>query len=146
MADRLSVPARPMNMRDSNNLSESPTELCDDCLQGSKDELEPGYIEDRFRVDRKKLEQMLQGKFSYGRVRDVPGGPQLGRPAHSCIFVLFTKRNLYPGYNNLVYHRTMNPAFYLNLTKVQFIVCFDTSSSSSCSLTVRAESETKRAN
>ncbi|XP_033735384.1 protein bicaudal C homolog 1-B-like [Pecten maximus] len=61
MADRLSVPVRPINMRDSNNLSESPTELCDDCLQGSKDELEPGYIEDRFRVDRKKLEQMLQG-------------------------------------------------------------------------------------
>ncbi|XP_021365322.1 protein bicaudal C homolog 1-like [Mizuhopecten yessoensis] len=61
MADRLSVPVRPINMRDSSNLSESPTELCDDCLQGTKDELEPGYIEDRFRVDRKKLEQMLQG-------------------------------------------------------------------------------------
>lgn len=29
--------------------------------QPNKDELEPDYIEERFRVDRKKLEQMLQG-------------------------------------------------------------------------------------
>ncbi|KAJ8317838.1 hypothetical protein KUTeg_002929 [Tegillarca granosa] len=62
MADGLSV--IPTNMKESHNLSESPTDLFDDCAsQGTRDELEPGYIEERFRVDRKKLEQMLQGNL-----------------------------------------------------------------------------------
>jgi len=74
MADRDSVPERPINMKDSHSLSESPTELCDDCSQGTKDELEPGYIEDRFRVDRKKLEQMLQGNVGQVYCRILPEG------------------------------------------------------------------------
>jgi hypothetical protein len=50
-------------MKDSRSTNESPTDLCDESNQEIKDELEPGFVEERFRVDRKKLEQMLQGKL-----------------------------------------------------------------------------------
>ena len=49
-------------MKDSRSINESPTDICDENNQDIKDELEPGFIEERFRVDRKKLEQMLQGR------------------------------------------------------------------------------------
>ncbi|XP_052070430.1 protein bicaudal C homolog 1-A-like isoform X1 [Mytilus californianus] len=59
MADHLSLCSD--NMKDSRSINESPTDICDENNQDIKDELEPGFIEERFRVDRKKLEQMLQG-------------------------------------------------------------------------------------
>ena len=59
MADHLSLCSD--NMKDSRSTNESPTDLCDESNQEIKDELEPGFVEERFRVDRKKLEQMLQG-------------------------------------------------------------------------------------
>ena len=61
MADHLSLCSD--NMKDSRSTNESPTDLCDESNQEIKDELEPGFVEERFRVDRKKLEQMLQGKL-----------------------------------------------------------------------------------
>lgn len=60
MADHLSLCSD--NMKDSRSINESPTDICDENNQDIKDELEPGFIEERFRVDRKKLEQMLQGR------------------------------------------------------------------------------------
>jgi hypothetical protein len=36
-----------------------------DAVRAGRDELDPGFIEERFRVDRKKLEQMLQGSFLF---------------------------------------------------------------------------------
>lgn len=50
------------NMKESRSVNDSPTDICDENNQEIKDELEPGFIEERFRVDRKKLEQMLQGR------------------------------------------------------------------------------------
>lgn len=53
MADKQSVPSNSY----SSMLGSNEHGVAQPC----KDELEPGYIEERFRVDRKKLEQMLQG-------------------------------------------------------------------------------------
>lgn len=61
MADSLT--SRREEMKDSASLSETGSEKGDNS-QGNKDnvfENDSGYIEERFRVDRKKLEQMLQG-------------------------------------------------------------------------------------
>lgn len=61
MAD--SFTSRRGEMKDSASLSETGSDKGDDS-QGIKDDVfenDSGYIEERFRVDRKKLEQMLQG-------------------------------------------------------------------------------------
>lgn len=54
-------------MRDSNFISDNGLDDFDTASQGSRDECverDPGFVEDRFRVDRRKLEQMLQlGKW-----------------------------------------------------------------------------------
>lgn len=54
---------RASMMRDCAFISENGVDNFDTASQGSKDdylERDPGFVEDRFRVDRKKLEQMLQ--------------------------------------------------------------------------------------
>lgn len=66
MAAGLSV--RSVMMRDAHFIPESNGDICDTASQGSKDEVieyPSDFVEDRFRVDRKKLEQMLQGKVPY---------------------------------------------------------------------------------
>ena len=52
--------------KDSASFSETGSDIGDNIPQGKKDddcEIDNGFVEDRFRVDRKKLEQMLQGIF-----------------------------------------------------------------------------------
>lgn len=52
-------------MKDSASLSETGSDKGDNS-QGIKEDVfenDSGYVEERFRVDRKKLEQMLQGKL-----------------------------------------------------------------------------------
>ncbi|KAK6171391.1 hypothetical protein SNE40_019590 [Patella caerulea] len=51
------------SMRESQYITENNGDICDTASQGSRDEYierDPNFVEDRFRVDRKKLEQMLQ--------------------------------------------------------------------------------------
>lgn len=65
MADSPST--RRADMKDSASFSETGSDFGDNIPQGKKDDVfdnDSGFVEDRFRVDRKKLEQMLQGKFS----------------------------------------------------------------------------------
>ena len=55
----------PGIMRDSPYVHDSNLDFCDTSSVGSRDEhvdRDPAFVEDRFRIDRKKLEQMLQGK------------------------------------------------------------------------------------
>ena len=71
MADSYGV--QTTTMRDTTNfITENGVDNFDTASQGSKDEcveFDNGFTEDRFRVDRKKLEQMLQlGKQKIGRV------------------------------------------------------------------------------
>ena len=64
MADGPST--RRGEMKDSASFSETGSDIGDNIPQGKKDddcEIDNGFVEDRFRVDRKKLEQMLQGIF-----------------------------------------------------------------------------------
>ena len=62
MADTLY--SRRVEMKDSASVSETGSDLGDITTQGNKDNiLDSGYVEERFRVDRKKLEQMLQGEL-----------------------------------------------------------------------------------
>ena len=78
MAESSPSPDRQNIMKDSHSSNNSPSELCEDITQENKNDLEPGYIEERFRVDRKKLEQMLQGRLVIisvihkGQSRGVP--------------------------------------------------------------------------
>ena len=72
MAESVSVLSR---MREHLFIGDNGVDNIDTASQGSRDEnvsdRDPGFVEDRFRVDRKKLEQMLQlGKF-YGRYFSV---------------------------------------------------------------------------
>lgn len=63
MAD--SVQNRRDDMKDSASLSETGSDKGDNS-QGNKEDVfenDSGYVEERFRVDRKKLEQMLQGNI-----------------------------------------------------------------------------------
>lgn len=65
MAD--SFTSRRGEMKDSASLSETGSDKGDDS-QGIKDDVyenDSEYIEERFRVDRKKLEQMLQGLYCF---------------------------------------------------------------------------------
>ncbi|XP_053384044.1 protein bicaudal C homolog 1-B-like [Mercenaria mercenaria] len=65
MADSLT--SRREEMKDSASLSETGSDKGDNS-QGNKDDVfenDSGYIEERFRVDRKKLEQMLQGNWEH---------------------------------------------------------------------------------
>ncbi|KAL4239787.1 Protein bicaudal C 1 [Mactra antiquata] len=65
MAD--SPTSRRVEMKDSASLSETGSDKGDNS-QGIKDDIfdnDSGYIEERFRVDRKKLEQMLQGNWEH---------------------------------------------------------------------------------
>lgn len=66
MAEGVSVLSA--RMRENLFLSDSALECIETESQGSRDdniERDPNFVEDRFRVDRKKLEQMLQlGKYS----------------------------------------------------------------------------------
>ena len=61
------VPVLSARMRENLFIGENGTDSLETESQGSRDEIierDPGCVEDRFRVDRKKLEQMLQlGKF-----------------------------------------------------------------------------------
>ena len=53
-------------MRQLSNCTEVLGDLDDQSIQGDfEDQVErdPNYVEDRFRVDRRKLEQMLQGEM-----------------------------------------------------------------------------------
>ncbi|XP_041364910.1 protein bicaudal C homolog 1-B-like [Gigantopelta aegis] len=53
----------PSIMRDSPYIHDSNVDFCDTSSVGSRDEhvdRDPAFVEDRFRIDRKKLEQMLQ--------------------------------------------------------------------------------------
>lgn len=62
MADSIQI--RREEMKDSASLSETGSDKGDNS-QGNKEDVfenDSGYAEERFRVDRKKLEQMLQGK------------------------------------------------------------------------------------
>ena len=66
------VPVLSVRMRENLFISDNGVDNIETGSQGSRDEnitdRDPGFIEDRFRVDRKKLEQMLQlGKFSLPR-------------------------------------------------------------------------------
>ena len=68
MADTLQN--RRDEMKDSASLSETGSDKGDNS-QGNKEDVfenNSGYVEERFRVDRKKLEQMLQGKKQFLRV------------------------------------------------------------------------------
>ena len=63
MADGPST--RRGEMKDSASFSETGSDIGDNVPQDKKEddcENDNGFVEDRFRVDRKKLEQMLQGK------------------------------------------------------------------------------------
>ena len=63
MADGPST--RRGDMKDSASFSETGSDIGDNVAQDKKEddcENDNGFVEDRFRVDRKKLEQMLQGK------------------------------------------------------------------------------------
>ena len=61
MADMLC--SRRVEMKDSASVSETGSDIGDTNTQENKDDiLESGFVEERFRVDRKKLEQMLQGE------------------------------------------------------------------------------------
>lgn len=69
MADSYGV--QTCTMRDTANyVSENGVDTYDTASQGSREEcveLDSGFAEDRFRVDRKKLEQMLKlGKHPLG--------------------------------------------------------------------------------
>ncbi len=49
-------------LRADNDLDDDQSTQGDpECVQ----DMDPDYIEERFRVDRRKLEQMLQGEFAY---------------------------------------------------------------------------------
>ena len=64
MADGPST--RRADMKDSASFSETGSEFGDNIPQDKRDDVfenDSGFVEDRFRVDRKKLEQMLQGGF-----------------------------------------------------------------------------------
>lgn len=66
------VPVLSTRMRESLFLGDNGVDCVETESQGSRDEnieRDPGFVEDRFRVDRKKLEQMLQlGKcYSFSR-------------------------------------------------------------------------------
>lgn len=65
MAEGVSV--LQTRMRENLFIGDNGVDSIETSSQGSKDETierDSGYVEDRFRVDRKKLEQMLQlGKF-----------------------------------------------------------------------------------
>ncbi|XP_052772195.1 protein bicaudal C homolog 1-like isoform X2 [Mya arenaria] len=61
MAD--SSQSRRVEMRDSAVLSETGSDKGENTLQTKDNVLDNGYVEERFRVDRKKLEQMLQGNW-----------------------------------------------------------------------------------
>lgn len=53
-------------MRQLSNCTEVLGDLDDQSIQGDYEdqvERDPNYVEDRFRVDRRKLEQMLQGEM-----------------------------------------------------------------------------------
>ena len=59
--------SRRADMKDSASFSETGSDFGDNIPQGVKDDVfdnDSGFVEDRFRVDRKKLEQMLQGEIS----------------------------------------------------------------------------------
>ena len=63
------VPLLSMRMRDNLFLGDNGADNVETASQESREDIidkDPGFIEDRFRVDRKKLEQMLQlGEFCY---------------------------------------------------------------------------------
>ena len=69
--DMKNVPIMAMDitarkMRQLSNCTEILGDLDDQSIQGDfEDQVErdPNYVEDRFRVDRRKLEQMLQGEM-----------------------------------------------------------------------------------
>ena len=69
--DMKNVPIMAMDitarkMRQLSNCTEILGDLDDQPIQGDfEDQVErdPNYVEDRFRVDRRKLEQMLQGEM-----------------------------------------------------------------------------------
>ena len=71
MADTLQN--RRDEMKDSASLSETGSDKGDNSQGNREDVFEnnSGYVEERFRVDRKKLEQMLQGKKQFLRVVPV---------------------------------------------------------------------------
>lgn len=58
-----SVPMEKNDMADKQSVQSTTMlgNLDHNAAQPTIDELKPDYIEERFRVDRKKLEQMLQG-------------------------------------------------------------------------------------
>lgn len=72
-------------MRDTTNfITENGVDNFDTASQGSRDdcvEHDAGFMEDRFRVDRKKLEQMLQlGKpFGFSHILLGVSRPVMGR-------------------------------------------------------------------
>ena len=64
MANLMDITAR--KMRQLSNCTEVLGNLDDQSTQGDYEdqvERDPNYVEDRFRVDRRKLEQMLQGEM-----------------------------------------------------------------------------------
>ena len=55
-------------MKDSASFCETGSDFGDNISQDKKDDVcenDSGFVEDRFRVDRKKLEQMLQGTIFF---------------------------------------------------------------------------------
>ena len=67
MAECLLVRSSMMHViRDPSYINDSNLDFCDTASVGSRDDhadRDPDFVEDRFRVDRKKLEQMLQGTY-----------------------------------------------------------------------------------
>lgn len=66
MAGRLRV-SYSTTMKDSTFRSDCNIDCCDNGSQGHNEDgiqRDPDFVEDRFRVDRKKLEHMLQGKLT----------------------------------------------------------------------------------
>ena len=64
MKNVMDITAR--RMRQLSNCTEVLGDLDDQSIQGDYEdqvERDPNYVEDRFRVDRRKLEQMLQGEM-----------------------------------------------------------------------------------
>ena len=64
MKNAMDITAR--KMRQLSNCTEVLGDLDDQSIQGDYEdqvERDPNYVEDRFRVDRRKLEQMLQGEM-----------------------------------------------------------------------------------